>query len=125
MGGNRQQANPAVLGSIVTVYASGAGVSTAVPIDGTLIASSFGKPSLPVAMYSFPILSIVAVGQLLAGPLSLEVLYAGDAVGLVAGASQINFRLPGQINSGLNNTGFALQVGDAFSGTFTLYLRSQ
>jgi uncharacterized protein (TIGR03437 family) len=118
--------NPAALGSLVTVYASGAGVSTAAPQDGAILGSSFGSPPYPVAMYSFPLLIGVRVGTLPPGPLSLEVLYAGDAAGLVAGATQINFRLPEQVNFGLlNDTGFALQVGGAFSGSFALYLKSQ
>jgi uncharacterized protein (TIGR03437 family) len=117
--------NPAALGSIVTVWASGAGVSTAVPTDGAILSSAFGRPTLPVAMYSFPLLIALRLGQLPAGPLSLEVLYAGDAAALVAGVTQINFRLPGHVDTSLNNVGFALQVGDLVSDAFSIYLKPQ
>jgi uncharacterized protein (TIGR03437 family) len=50
------------------------------------------------------------------------VLYAGDAAGMVEGVLQVNFRLPLQAAS-LTNLSFWLQIGDATSNGFTLYLK--
>jgi uncharacterized protein (TIGR03437 family) len=124
-GSPNTKTNPAALGSILTVWATGIGLSTTVPADGSIVVPPLGKPSLPVAMYSFPLLSIVPAGALISGPLSLEVLYAGDASGAVAGVSQVNFRLPSHVDADLNNVGFALQAGSTFSATFTVYLKQQ
>jgi uncharacterized protein (TIGR03437 family) len=115
--------NPAVLGSIVSVWMSGAGISTGDQSDGVIVARA-GHPTLPISVFSFAPLAVVGVGELLPGSLSLEVLYAGDAVGMVAGVTQINFRLPAQFE-GLNvtNLAFAARVGDATSNGFTLYVK--
>ena len=75
-------------------------------------------------MISYPLFSFGPIGALLPGPLSLEVVYARDAPGMVAGVSEIRFRLPAQIEGqGLNNTGFSLGIGNAFSNSFALYLK--
>jgi len=123
--------NPAAFGSIVTVWVSGAGISSYPLQDGAilpLLQSVHSGPTLFVSMFSFELLSAVAIGGFLPGPLSLEVLYAGDAAGMVAGVTQINFRLPalpaqtGSFFGNVNNFGFAIQIGNATSGTFTVYL---
>jgi uncharacterized protein (TIGR03437 family) len=112
-------ANPAELGSIVTVWVSGTGVSSNPQADGTILLSQFsaGGPTFPVAMYYFPQLTALGLGALPAGNLSLEVLYAGDAVGMVAGVTQINFQLPAQVES-VGNLAFSLQIGEAYSNAF-------
>jgi uncharacterized protein (TIGR03437 family) len=61
-------------------------------------------PELPVAI--------------LWGNESLEVTYAGDAPGLVAGVTQINFRLPADV--GPNYFTFDLQVGAALAQGFNI-----
>jgi uncharacterized protein (TIGR03437 family) len=115
--------NPAALGSIVTVWASGGGMSSAPQPDGTILGSAGGGPTLPVSIFSTPVLVAVPFGGSVPGPWSLEVLYAGDAPGMVAGVSQINFRLPAHVDSSLNNVGFLLQIGEAFSNMFGIYLK--
>ncbi len=115
--------NPAAPGSTATVWASGTGISTFSQPDGKINSFSGGVPTLPVSMYSSPILFGVRSGGFPPGPLSLEVLSAEDSVGAVAGVSQISFRLPPQASG--SNFGFALQVGDAISSAFGIYLKSQ
>jgi uncharacterized protein (TIGR03437 family) len=118
--------NPAALGSIVTVWASGAGISTYSRPDGTILLPEFsgGAPTLQVAVYSFAQVGLYLLGGQPAGSLSLEVLYAGDAVGMVAGVTQINFRLPAQVES-VGNLAFGLQIGEAFSNSFAIYIKPQ
>jgi hypothetical protein len=136
-------ANPAALGSIVTVWATGTGMSSFPQADGTIIGPGAtgtgpdGAPTLSVSVFAFPsVLSLAGDPYLAAsnggppGPLSLEVLYAGDAIGLVEGVQQVNFRLPPEVDSQLLNTsgvisniGFQLRIGDASSNGFLLYLK--
>jgi uncharacterized protein (TIGR03437 family) len=119
-------ANPAALGSIVSMWVSGAGLSTLPVPDGTIRSSAdAGAPTLPVVAFSSPVLMLEPYpGSPTQGPLSLEVVYAGDAVGLVAGASQVNFLLPTEVESGVDNVGFWLQIGGASTELFTLYLEA-
>jgi uncharacterized protein (TIGR03437 family) len=88
--------NPAALGSIVTVWASGAGISTREQTDGTIVtASTHGSPIFPVAVFPGGLGAFtINLGGLPAGPLSFEVVYAGDAVGMVACVTQVNFDCP-------------------------------
>jgi uncharacterized protein (TIGR03437 family) len=72
--------NPAQRGSIVTLYATGEGVTSPASETGLPAAAPFPKPALPV--------------RLLVGGHSVEILYAGSAPGF-AGLMQINARLPG------------------------------
>ena len=44
--------------------------------------------------------------------------------GMVAGVTQINFRLPAQVES-VGNLAFALQIGEAFSNGFAIYIKPQ
>ncbi len=73
-------AHPAGRSSIVTLYATGLGQTSAGGVSGRLATAPLGYPLLPVA---------VTVGFY-----DTEVLYAGDAPGFV-GLTQINIRLPG------------------------------
>ena len=81
--------NPAPPGSIVSVFATGCGVYQSQVADGS---PGPMEPPFPV-----PALS---VGMLVVSPSSpypgacAEVLFAGQAPGLIAGVIQINFRLP-------------------------------
>jgi uncharacterized protein (TIGR03437 family) len=121
-------ANPAALGSIVTVWATGTGVPSVFQADGTILTSTNGAPTLPVSVFAGPLLLgggpylILGNGGGPPGPLSLEVLYAGDAIGLVEGVQQVNFRLPAQVDS-ISDIGFQLRIGDASSNDFVLYLK--
>jgi len=90
--------NPAKAGSIVTIFASGGG--TPAWSNGQLVPTNQAGPApQPVSV-------------LAAGRTSLEVRYAGDAPGLVAGVMQINFRLPDTLPSG-DTFMVQLEVGGA------------
>jgi uncharacterized protein (TIGR03437 family) len=56
--------------------------------------------------------------SVLLGDGSLEVVYAGDAPGLVAGVMQINFRLPAVLGPKIFS--FDLQVGAALAQGFNI-----
>ena len=107
-------ANPAAPGSIVTVWATGGGISTLPQPDGTIITGALGAPDLSVSILQYDLTAPGAIS-------SLEILYAGDAPDTVAGVLQINFRLPAQSGS-LPASSFALQIGDAISSAFSIYL---
>jgi uncharacterized protein (TIGR03437 family) len=94
--------NPAAPGSIVTIFASGAGGLRSSPPDGSIPSEAGGGPVLPVAV--------------LLNNRSLEVLYAGNAPGLVINLLQINLRLPQQGAGGE----FQLIIGGFFSDPFSL-----
>ena len=120
--------NPAALGSIVTVWTTGTGISTAEQTDGAIVtASAHGSPILPVALFPGGLGAFtINLGGLPAAPLSLEVLYAGDAVGMVAGVTQINFRLPAKafsLGTGVVELGFSLEVGENYSNGFGIYVK--
>ncbi|HLK20897.1 MAG TPA: SBBP repeat-containing protein [Bryobacteraceae bacterium] len=94
---NSQQ-NPAMPGSIVTIFATGTG--STFWRDGEITPpDTLQSPLLPVSI--------------LFGNESLEITYAGDAPGLVAGVTQINFRLPPSV--GLKTFPFTLQAGAALT----------
>jgi len=85
--GNRNSAdNPAPSGSIVVVYATGEGQTSAPGIDGRLAVDRFPQPTLPV--------SVTIDG------IDAEVSYAGAAPGLAAGVMQIIVRVPDGARSG-------------------------
>jgi uncharacterized protein (TIGR03437 family) len=71
--------NPAAAGSIVVVYATGGGPTNPPAATGSLTAAAA---------------SIAAETQVTVGGRAAQVLYAGNAGGLVAGVLQINLRLP-------------------------------
>jgi uncharacterized protein (TIGR03437 family) len=73
-------ANPAPIGSILTIYATGAGSMQPTLSDGQIVTTTNAKPALPVIVYF--------------NSTSVEVLYAGPAPGIVAGALQVNVRVP-------------------------------
>ena len=73
--------NPASVGSIVTLYATGAGAMQPAIRDGQIVVATDSKPVLPV--------SVIFVGGAPA-----EILYAGPAPGIVAGVLQLNVRVP-------------------------------
>ena len=72
--------NAASRGSIVTLYATGAGQLTPQGVDGEVLSGSGAIPTQPV-------------GVLVDGsPMSIE--YHGNAPGLISGILQVNFRIP-------------------------------
>lgn len=72
--------NPAAPGSVVAIYATGAGVTTPASIDGGITTAPYPKPTLPV--------SVTIDG------IPAQVIYAGAAPGLVAGVLQIDAVVP-------------------------------
>jgi uncharacterized protein (TIGR03437 family) len=72
--------NPAAPGSVVSMFATGAGVTNPTSVDGALTAAPYPAPRLPVS---------VTIGGVPA-----KITYAGAAPGLVAGVIQINAVVP-------------------------------
>ncbi len=72
--------NPAAPGSVVAIYATGAGLTTPASTDGAVTTAPYPKPNLAV--------SVTIDG------LPAQVLYAGAAPGLVAGVLQIDAVVP-------------------------------
>jgi len=80
-------ANPATLGSVIALYATGTGVTKPASVDGSLT-SGTNPP-----MVAQPV-TVTIGGQ------NAQVLYQGAAPGLVAGISQINVQIPSNITPG-------------------------
>jgi uncharacterized protein (TIGR03437 family) len=97
-----------------------AGLAAAINEDGTV--NSAKNPAAPESVVSVWVsvlgnggnvpVSVSAFQQTFLG--SLEVLYVGQAPGLVMGVDQINFRLPAG-GATMSMLGLELQVGDAVS----------
>jgi len=79
-GSVNSQSDPAAPGSVVVIYATGAGVTTPASEDGMLTTQPYPTPNLPVS---------VTIDDKPA-----QVLYAGAAPGLIAGVLQINAVVP-------------------------------
>ena len=91
--------NPAARGSMVMIYATGAGQTDPPGIDGTLATDVLPKPVLPV--------SVTIAGRV------AQATYAGAAPGLVTGVMQVNVLIPDGVGSGA--VPIQLQVGDQIS----------
>ncbi len=92
--------NPARRGSIVTVFATGCGANYYA--DGAVV-------PLEIHDWTGPV-------WVLTDSRSLEVAFAGDAPGLVAGVMQINFRVPDTLPGGdIDTLSFWLDVGGVMS----------
>lgn len=92
--------NPAAKGSVVQLFATGAGQTDPPGADGQVARDPLPKPVLPVWVQI--------------GGLDAEVLYAGAAPGLIAGALQVNCRVPANVASGYS-VPVVLTVGTASS----------
>ena len=79
-------ANPAGKGSAVMLFATGAGQTNPPGVDGKITHDDLATPALPV--------TVTIGGQ------QADILYAGGAPGLVAGALQVNARIPDTATSG-------------------------
>jgi uncharacterized protein (TIGR03437 family) len=91
--------NPARPGSVVAVFASGGG------------ANDFGDGALvPLGIYN------ARATVLAGGSRPFEVVFAGDAPGLVAGVMQINIRLPDSLPTG-GTLNFTLTIGGVSTGS--------
>jgi uncharacterized protein (TIGR03437 family) len=92
--------NPASKGSVVMIYATGEGQTNPPGVDGKLASVPLPAPVLPV---------IVGINN--AG---VELQYAGAAPGMVAGALQVNARVPVNAPAG-NAVPVSVKVGNAYS----------
>jgi uncharacterized protein (TIGR03437 family) len=96
-------ANRARAGSIMSLYATGAGVLKPAPDDGAIVEGPL-PTALPATVY--------------VGTCPAEVLYSGSAPGLVAGAIQVNFRVPAQPVCLRDNVPVVVLIGGAPSQTY-------
>ena len=91
--------NPAKLGTIVSIYATGTGaLDTPIP-DGGI--TPLPPPFFPLSMP--PIVSFAGVYA--------NVVWAGAAPGLIAGATQINAQLPASLPAGTNLASVPVLLG--------------
>jgi uncharacterized protein (TIGR03437 family) len=88
--------NPAHLGSVISLYANGAGLLDPPPVDGSITGTTLPKPTLHVSVTFDTV--------------PAEILYAAAAPSLVAGVLQINVRIPTHSTPSIQ-----LQVGSAVS----------
>lgn len=92
--------NPAAPGAWVSIFATGAGVTTPSSVDGLLAAGPSYRPQAEVS---------VTIGGL-----PCELNYAGAAPGLVSGVLQVNARVPSGVAPG-PGVPVEVQIGDAVS----------
>ena len=93
--------NPASMGTMIVLYATGAGQNSPPGQDGAVVtADSLPQPILPV--------SAKVGGQ------PAEVLYAGGAAGLVEGIIQVILRIPRGASTG-PSVPVVVQIGDRAS----------
>jgi uncharacterized protein (TIGR03437 family) len=84
-------ANPAKLGSIVTLFATGTGATNPQSIEGAVARSTDARPFWPA--------SIILGGVV--GGIPTEILYSGPSPGSLTSVTQINLRLPGSVPPGV------------------------
>jgi uncharacterized protein (TIGR03437 family) len=91
---------PAEARSMITVFVTGLGQTVPPGVDGTIQTTASGIPAHPINLFVAPV-SVPAA----------DVLYIGPAPGMVAGVTQINFRVP-QLPSGQYKMGVGSGVVD-------------
>lgn len=118
-GSINSQTNPARVGSIVSIFATGLGSINPPQHDGAIVGLPLPVNVQPAGIYwyYFPKPNPIGGVQPNPYPVGATVLYAGPAPFEVAGASQINFILP---DSGASE--LFLQVGEATSNAFQVYV---
>jgi uncharacterized protein (TIGR03437 family) len=94
-------ATPALIGTIISLFATGEGQTSPLGIDGKPATAPFPAPSLPVT---------VTIGGVTVSALQ----YVGGAPGEVAGLLQINVTIPAGITPG-SAVPVAISVGGATS----------
>ncbi|MBZ5609162.1 MAG: hypothetical protein LAP38_12945 [Acidobacteriia bacterium] len=98
--------NPAPIGSVISLYATGGGQTSPAGVDGQVSASPLASQSLPVQVY---------IGQQLVLS-TAQLQYAGPAPGEIAGVMQINVQLPPGLKTG-STVPVAIFVGTANSSS--------
>jgi uncharacterized protein (TIGR03437 family) len=96
--------NGAAPGSVVVIYATGAGLTTPASVDGVITTTPYPQPNLAV--------SLTIDGQ------PAQILYAGAAPSMVAGVMQINAVVP-QNAEAVTYDQIVLTVGDFTSPSAT------
>jgi uncharacterized protein (TIGR03437 family) len=94
-------ANPAVRGSIVSMWATGLGLLSESYADGEIVSGPLG--------------TVLDPPQISVQYLPAEVQYLGQAPGLVAGAVQINLVVPAGVSSGPNSVFIGYLTGNISS----------
>ncbi len=105
-GSTNSASNPAPVGLIVTVWATGLGETTPSQADGTLVGLPLPTNLLTVGVYASDTVGTNCLLFCVWQPFAVE--YAGPAPSLVAGASQINFQAadyPGAIYVTVQSSG--------------------
>jgi uncharacterized protein (TIGR03437 family) len=113
--------NPALRGSIVSVFATGLGRITPPQADGSLVGLPLPTNVLAVGVEAFP---SVFTGNNYT-PVNFEVSYAGPAPGLIAGASQINFKIVPFDNGSPSGSQIYLTLPSSSSQRFQIYVAAQ
>jgi uncharacterized protein (TIGR03437 family) len=109
-------ANPASLGSIVTVWVTGTALSSSQDRkDGSIQVDAYNTYCCTVSVYS----SVTA-----SSPTPAQVIYSGQAPGMVAGISQINFRLPSQIAPGMTMAYMTVSSANQVSNAVRIYVKN-
>jgi uncharacterized protein (TIGR03437 family) len=93
--------NPATTGSVITIYATGEGLTDPAAIDGKPATTPLAAPLLPVTATI--------------GGKNAAVAYAGAAPGLIAGTLQVNLVVPDSVSGPA--VPVVIRVGDASSQT--------
>jgi uncharacterized protein (TIGR03437 family) len=123
--------HPAPVGSVVSVFATGLGPITPPQADGTLVGLPLPANNvLPVGVQApTPIFEPCHPGvqSCFPGPsyISFEVTYAGPAPYLVAGASQINFRIVDYAPAGEQSGAITVALPSTQSPGFQVYVANQ
>jgi len=102
--------NPAIPGTIITFFVSGAGLLNPPPVDGQRggLGPLLFLPLTVTALFS-------QAGSACCASANVPIVYAGSAPILAAGMVQLNLRLPSGIavpNSGTQEAGFTLAFGN-------------
>jgi len=117
--------NPAPVGSIVTVWATGLGSITPAQADGTLVGLPLPTNVLTIGVYASDTVGTNCLLFCVWQPFAVE--YAGPAPYLVAGASQINFQAadyPGEIYLTVQSSGNVDVYWNSSQG-FQIYVAGQ
>jgi uncharacterized protein (TIGR03437 family) len=104
-------ANPAPVGSIVSIFATGLGALDPQPEDGAIVGLPLPTEILPIRM--FWLSPTYFIGSL---PVGLEIKYAGPAPYEVAGVSQINFVVQDTFTNGVESGLFLSAGGTGYGG---------
>jgi uncharacterized protein (TIGR03437 family) len=104
--------NPALRGSVITLYATGGGEVFPGVEDGQILRDALPQTSIPVWVFFD-----LTTNEFQVPSKSAEVLYAGSAAGSVAGLMQINVRVPADAVA----TGRAVQFLLIIGSHWTVY----